>query len=93
MAVDDNGDLQRSLGRLEESDRHMEKRMDRLEELVRQGFEKMEASIQSVHEDIAELKSRDHERRGAWKIIAGVSSVVSVIVGLLVEWFANRGWH
>lgn len=95
-------DLQRSLGRVEGSQTAMERRMDHLENLVADGFRKVEESIQSLrddlstsiqtaHDDISELKIREGERKGAWKAIVGVAAAVGAVVGFVVEWVANRG--
>ena len=68
----------------------METRMDRLESLVKEGFQKLEESVQSVHDDVAQLKIRDGERKGAWKAIAGFAAAVGTIVGFIVEFLANK---
>ncbi|MDE2103188.1 MAG: hypothetical protein KGL39_38435 [Patescibacteria group bacterium] len=84
-------DLQRSLGRMEGHQNAMESRMDRLEQLVKDGFEKLEESVKSIHDDVADLKIRDGERKGTWKAIAAFAAAVGTVVGFIVEWVANRG--
>lgn len=84
-------DLQRSLGRVEGLQAAMETRMNGLEKLVKDGFEKLEASIQSVHDDVAMLKTQESERKGTWKAIAAFAAAIGTAIGLIVEWFAHRG--
>lgn len=91
MTALDHSDLQRSLGRVEGHQTAMEERMTRLESLVKEGFDEMRAAHVMLHNEIADLKSKEQERQGILKAVAVVATVVGTAVGLIVEWFAHRG--
>lgn len=86
-----NDDLYRSLGRLEGDVTGMKDRMDRLERVVIDGMNDIKQSVQAVQADIAEIKARENERKGAWKVLAFVAGLAgaafSGVIGYLVEKF------
>ena len=82
-------DLQRSLGRVEGSQSQMEARMDRFEKLVSEGFKELGDGIHELRKEIGDLKAKDSERKGAWKVLALISGVVSAVVASIVKYLAG----
>lgn len=79
-------DLQRSLGRLEGNQSQMETRMDRLEKLVSDGFKEVGVGIAELRRELGDLKSKENERKGAWKVIVTVAGAVSAAVAGLLKY-------
>ena len=77
-------DLQRGLGRVEGNQTAMEARMDRFEKLVSEGFEKVEGSLDKISSRLGMMEDRENERKGAWKVMALVASIVSSVVAFVV---------
>lgn len=77
-------DLQRGLGRVEGNQGAMEARMDRFEKLVSDGFEKVEGSLDKISSRLGQIEDRESERKGAWRVMAFVASLVSSIVAFVV---------
>ena len=82
-------DLERSLGRVEGHQSQMEARMDRFEKLVSEGFKELGDGIHELRKEIGDLKSKDSERKGAWKVLALISGVVSAVVASIVKYLAG----
>ncbi len=82
-------DLERSLGRVEGSQSQMESRMDRFEKLVSEGFKELGDVIHELRKDIGDLKAKECERKGMWRIIALISGVVSAVVASIVKYMAG----
>lgn len=82
-------DLQRSLGRVEGNQSQMEARMDRFEKLVSEGFKELGDGIHELRKEIGDLKAKESERKGAWRIIALISGVVSAVVASIVKYMAG----
>lgn len=80
-------DLQRSLGRVEGNQSAMEARMDRFEKLVTEGFEKVEKTLSEMQRELGEIKAKESERKGAWKIIATIAATVSALVVAALKHF------
>lgn len=81
-------DLQRDFGR-------MEGRMDALENLVKDGFARLEALLSKHYEDdnakhesvdqrLDTLDILNAERRGAWKVIVAVAAAAGGVAGMAV---------
>lgn len=81
----DHAEMQRSLGRVEGNQSAMEARMDRFEKLVTDGFEKVEDTLTAIEKRLAAIETKETERKGAWKVIVAVASVVSAAVAALVK--------
>lgn len=77
-------DLQRGLGRVEGNQEAMEARMDRFEKLVSDGFENVEGSLDKISSRLGQIEDRESERKGAWKVMAFVASLVSSMVAFVV---------
>lgn len=86
-----NGDLERSLGRvegdLEATKTAMERRMDRIEQLMTQGFADLKNSIGRISDDVSQLKTRETERKGGWRVVVAIASFISGIVASLLTAF------
>lgn len=54
-------DIQRDMGRMEGKQDAMGERLDRLEQIVEDGFK-------AIRRDIAELKQAEDKRKGAWTL-------------------------
>ena len=72
MTQPTHADIERTLGRLEGNAAALEQRMDRLEKVVTEGFEKLSNKIDA-------LEKMESERKGAWKVVAAVSSLIGAI--------------
>lgn len=82
-------DLQRSLGRVEGNQDSMEKRMDRFERLVSEGFEKLERGLGGIEKRLDTIEDKELERKTAWRVVAAVATVVSAAVSALVGWIVK----
>lgn len=82
-------DLQRSLGRVEGNQDSMEKRMDRFERLVSEGFEKLERVLGGIEKRLDVIEDKEIERKTAWRVVAAVATVVSAAVSALVGWIVK----
>lgn len=85
-----NDDLYRSLGRLEGDVTGMKDRMDRLERAVIDGMNDIKQSVQAVQADIAEIKARENERKGAWKVLAFVSGLIGAVITGAAGYLAEK---
>lgn len=90
-------DLQRSLGRVEGNQSQLEARMDRFEKLVSDGFKELNDGITAwrnetseemaeLRKEVSDLKDKETERRGAWKVIVAVAGAVSAVVAALIKY-------
>lgn len=86
-----NDDLNRSLGRLEGDVSAVKERMDRLERVVTEGMTDIKQAMVTMQADIAEIKARENERKGAWKALAFIAGMAgaafSGLAGYLLEKF------
>lgn len=82
-------DLQRSLGRVEGNQSQLEARMDRFEKLVSDGFKEIGEAIAEVRKEVSNLKDKETERRGAWKVIVAVSAFVSGLVAAATKYLVS----
>jgi len=89
MPQSTNNDLQRSLGRLEGSQEHMGLRMDKLEQAVEDGFEKLISKLDGIDTRIKAIETTEAQRSGAWKVIVPVVTVLSSVVTWLVSRFVG----
>lgn len=78
-----HGEIQRDLGRMEGKADAMGARLDRLEKIVTDGFDK-------IDERLARIEKTESERKGAWKVIVtvagGVAGGVSAAVAVLIKY-------
>lgn len=82
-------DLERSLGRVEGHQSQMESRMDHFDKLVSEGFKELGDGIHELRKEIGDLKAKESERKGVWRIIALISGVVSAVVASIVKYLAG----
>ena len=79
-------DLQRDIGGLEARMDEHEKRVDRIEGKIDDGFEQLRASVEAgfsrVHQRVDELSAAEHRRRGALRLIRMLFSG-GVITGIV----------
>ena len=88
------GVFARDFGRLEGKQDETEKRLERLEELVIERFDKLDARLDRSMGDlasrVASLEASDNKRTGAWvaseKVLVAIGSVVVLLGGGLVSW-------
>lgn len=57
----------------------MGERLDKLEKLVSEGFDKLDKRL-------ARIEERETERKGAWKVIIAVAGGVSAVVATLLKY-------
>ena len=81
-----HSDLQRDVGRVEGTLSAVEKRMDRLESTVTEGFEKVEQGLSKIDRRLASIEAKEAERKGAWKVIAIIAGSVSAFVAAAVKY-------
>ena len=72
-------DLHRDMGKVEAG-------LEALKEIVRDGFTGTNARIERVEARLAALEEKETERKGVWKVIVGVASVVSAAVAALIKY-------
>lgn len=96
MTAPNHNDLQRSLGRVEGTQEAMKLRMDGLEEVVKEGFKEtgegfhaVKQSVDELRKSIEKIEQRESERRGAWRVIVPVVTVLSSIVTWLAAYVAD----
>jgi anti-sigma-K factor RskA len=70
----------RALGRAEGALGSMETRMDKIEDLVTEGFRRMD-------ERLARIEAKEIERRGAWRSISVVSSIFTALAAWVAAHF------
>lgn len=87
MTQSTHNDLQRSLGRVEGSQEAMGARMDKLEQAVEDGFEKLFTKLDGIDTRIKAIETTEAQRSGAWKVIVPVVTVLSSVVTWLVGRF------
>ncbi|MBF5091269.1 hypothetical protein F1640_14870 [Novosphingobium sp. NBM11] len=85
-----NDDLNRSLGRLEGDVTAMKDRMDRLEKAIVAGMEELKNALREVQADVAEIKAREDQRRGAWRVLVGISTVIGAAVSAAVTYLFGK---
>ncbi|MXO72862.1 hypothetical protein [Alteraurantiacibacter buctensis] len=64
----------------------VEKRMDKLETTVTEGFEKVGTGLDKIDKRLAAIEAREAERKGAWKVITAVAAGVSAVVASAVKY-------
>ncbi len=79
-----NDDLQRSLGRVEGNQSAMESRMDRLEKMMNEGFERVMTKLDDIDVRTKEIENTEHQRKGAWKVIVPTVTILSSFVTWLI---------
>ena len=82
-------DLQRSLGRVEGNQGAMGERLDRFEKLVSDGFRDINNGLDGIRVRLGQIENKESERKGAWRVVAGVATVVSALVSALVGWLVK----
>lgn len=78
-------DLSRSLGKLEGEYSGMQNRMEKLESVVEKGFSDIQKGLDKINSRLDQIDANDNERKGAWKVIATVSGIVSAVVAFLMK--------
>ncbi len=98
MTQSTHNDLQRSIGRVEGNQSAMETRMDRFEELVKDGFKDISAKLTSIDKltndrfdaldtCLKEIENTEHQRKGAWKVIVPTVTILSSVITWLIGKF------
>lgn len=78
--------LNRALGRVEGSQVAMEKRLDTLEKTVTDGFEKVGDGLDRIDRRLAQIETKEAERKGAWKVVAAIAGAVAAVVASAVKY-------
>lgn len=79
-------ELQRDVGRVEGTLAAVEKRMDKLETTVTEGFEKVEQGLGKIDRRLAAIEAREAERKGAWKVVSAIAAAVAAVVASAVKY-------
>ena len=91
-----NNDIHRDMGKLEAEVTGVKDRMTRLETVVKEGFDKIEAAIGSAAERSVErheglegrmrnVEDREQRRKGAWGIFVAMAGTIGGLVAWLVQ--------
>ena len=75
-----HADLHRDIGGLEAGQRAMENRLDRLENLIEEGFREVRA-------ELSELKLRERERSALEKAGIWLSGVIGAVAVIIIQHF------
>lgn len=73
-------DLQRSLGRVEGTQRAM-----------RDDLTKIEKTLETINQRLASIEARESERKGAWVVLVTVASLLSGVFGAVFSWWLKGG--
>lgn len=80
MTATTNGDLHRDMGRMEGKQDAMGDRLDRLEKLVSEGFERMD-------ERLARIEAADSSRKGVIGVIHWIAGLLGGAAVLIIQHF------
>lgn len=83
MSGASHDDLHRDFGRMEAG-------LDSLKEIVREGFKDNRERLDLVEQRLAALETRETERKGAWKVIVGITAIISGAVATFVTSLAKH---
>lgn len=78
MTTPTHNDIQRDIGGLQANGVAMEKRLDRIEKAIEDGFKEL-------RNDIADLKQRESSRSALEKAAVWLSGVIGAAAALIVE--------
>ena len=73
-------DLQRSLGRVEGTQRAM-----------RDDLTKIEKTLETINQRLASIEARESERTGAGVVLVTVASLLSGVIGAVFSWWLKGG--
>ena len=82
-------DISRAVGRVEGNQDGFRERMDRFERMLNDGFEKVGTALEKIDSRLKHIEDREQERKGAWKVIAAISGVVSAAVAGLIKYLSS----
>lgn len=78
MTQPTHGEIQRDMGRMEGKQDAMGARLDRLEKMIEEGFSEL-------RNDIADLKSAESKRSGAFAIGHWIVGIIGAGVAILID--------
>lgn len=80
VPVPNHSELQRDIGRMEGKQDAMGARLDRLEKIIEDGFDR-------INQRLAGLEASENKRKGAVSFLTVIASVISALAAVLgVDW-------
>jgi len=76
VTVTTNSDLHRDFGRMEGQIKAMDDRLSRIEEIV-----------ERIDTRLASIETHENQLRGAWWVLAGIATIIGVVIGIVVNHF------
>lgn len=82
-------DINRAVGRVEGNQDGFRERMDRFEETIHVGFEKVGSALEKIDARLKRIEASEQERKGAWRVVLAISGIVSACVAAAYKYLTS----
>lgn len=82
-------DINRAVGRVEGNQDGFRERMDRFEQMLNDGFEKVGTALEKIDTRLKRIEAGEQERKGAWRVVLAISGIVSACVAAAYKYLTS----